>query len=133
MDLAPGVESLAAKALQMESAVTQLQPKPVVANRRLANYVNALFKEAPVGGAQIGDGSAMAACAHEVNGGARVGGRDHIQKCREMLNGIRNLLDKDENPRSPFQLSDADYEVAANLEEDLEDALDGTYAGGGGR
>ncbi len=125
---------LPSKATQLASvqrmmAVMQLQLKPIVANPKLQNIVNALFKAAPAGGAAIGDGSALAACAFEKGGGAKVGGCDHIKKCQDLLNGVSNLLDKHENDRSPFRLSPEDYEAALDLEEDLKDALDGTYAG----
>ena len=92
-------------ALQLVSNVAQLQPKPQFANQKLKNYANALFKNWPAGGRQVGDGSALAACHWEFLGRDKVNGADHQDKCRKILNGVENLLDKDQNPRSPFNLA----------------------------
>jgi hypothetical protein len=124
-------------ALQLKSTIIQMQPKPNVTGASkdsvtLKNLVNALFKGAPSGGATIGDGSALAACAHEKNGGAKVGGADHQEKCRQVLKGVVNLINRASNPdviRAGSQLSEEDLEVATKLEGDLEDALEGTYVG----
>ncbi len=74
----------------------------------------------------VGDGSALSACASEVNGGPQVRGRNHIEKCRALLNGITNLLDGQFQPPA---LSERDREIAEELQEDLEDALNGDYQG----
>jgi hypothetical protein len=115
--------------VQRMMAVFQLQVKPVVVDQKLKNIVNALFKAAPAGGAAIGDGSALAACTHEVGGGAQVGGCDHIQKCQDLLNGVTKLIGKHNNAQSPVNLSPADLLAATKLEQDLKDAIAGTYAG----
>ncbi|MCX6219079.1 hypothetical protein [Spirosoma sp.] len=126
-----------ASTFQFKMAVIQQQPKPVVTgtskdSAKLKNIVNALFKAAPVGGAAIGDGSALAACTHEKNGGAKVGGADHQIKCTDVLNGINKLITRSKNAkvmRSGSQLSAEDLIIATKLKADLSAALDGTYTG----
>jgi hypothetical protein len=114
---------------QFKRGVLQLMDKPAAENQKLKNIVNSLFKGAPAGGDRIGDGSAMAAANQEANGGEKVGGRDHVKKLQSIINGLNKLLDRDENPRSPFRLSDDDYNVAVDLVDACEDALAGVYQG----
>ncbi len=119
----------------MQNGIFQLQAKPVVTgvskdSVKLSNLVNSLFKAAPAGGAVIGDGSALAACSHEHNGGEKVGGADHQVKCQQVLNGINNLITRAGNQTvidAGNQLSDDDYNIAVALKTDLEAALAGTY------
>lgn len=124
-------------ALQLKSAVIQLQPKPNVRgssqdSTRLKNIVNALFKGAPSGGVAIGDGSALAACSYEKKGGARVGGADHQAKCAQLLNAVDKLIARTTNPQviqAGNQLSAGDLAIATKLKADLQDALAGNYVG----
>ncbi len=118
-------------ALQRASHVTQLQPKPQFAYQLLQNYANALFKNRPAGGRPVGDGSALAACHWEFHGLPKVNGADHQEKCDQILNGVERLLDKHENPRSPVNLSADDHTKAMDLEDDLNDALEGQYRDAG--
>ena len=110
-------------------AVAQRMAKPAVTDGKLANIVNALFKGAPAGGSVIGDGSAFAACSHEVGGGAKVGGRNHEGKIQDIQRGLEKLQSKHNNTSSPVELSDADLAVVATLLTACEQALGGTYTG----
>lgn len=123
--------------IQLMRGVLQLQEKPKVSGNskdsvKLSNLVNSLFKEAPAGGAKIGDGSALAACNHEYKGGDLVGGADHQEKCRQVLNGIENLIKRTENPnviKGDNQLTPEDLVIAKSLQADLKKALKGDYEG----
>lgn len=119
----------AARVQRATLGVIQRQEKPVVENAKLANYVNAIWKARPAGGAAVGDGSALAACSEEVGGGAMVGGADHQDKCRNILTGVTKLIGKHHNADSPVNLSAADLQAAMKLKGDLEDALAGNYEG----
>ena len=116
-------------AMQLVSKVAQLQAKPQFANQKLKNYANALFKNRPARGKQIGDGSALSACSREVNGGAKVGGADHQTKCEDILRGLARLLDNHEKGIQGYVLSEDDHQKALDLEDDLHDALEGHYNG----
>jgi hypothetical protein len=120
----------------MHNGIFQLQAKPVVTGAskdsvKLANLVNSLFKAAPAGGgAAIGDGSALAACAYEQKGNPKVGGADHQEKCRQVLSGVSNLIARAANAdvKAADRLTAEDLAIAVQLETDLNDALAGTYA-----
>ena len=103
--------------------------KPAVTDGKLVNIVNALFKGAPAGGSVIGDGSAFAACSHEVGGGAKIGGRNHEGKITDIQKGLEKLQSKHNNPNSPVELSEADLAVVATLLTACTQALEGTYTG----
>ena len=118
----------AGRAVQ-RAAVAQRMAKPAVTDGKLANIVNALFKGAPSGGSVIGDGSAFAACSHEVSGGDKVGGRNHEGKIKDIQRGLEKLQSKHDNPDSPVELSEADLAVVATLLTACEEALEGSYTG----
>jgi hypothetical protein len=114
---------------QFAGGVLQLMKKPQAANQKLQNIINSLFKGAPAGGNRVGDGSAMAAANQEAIGGEKVGGRDHVKKLDSILNGLENLMDRHDNPRSPFTLSDADYATTEMLFRACNEAQVGHYDG----
>ncbi len=102
--------------------------KPSVTNGRLSNIVNNCFRGAPKG-TTIGDGSAFAACSHEVKTGNKVGGRSHIQKIQEVQSGLKKLQSKHSNKDSPVSLSSGDLGVVTTLLKACTDALSGSYKG----
>lgn len=119
--------------LGLEGEMPGPTPIPKVDNAKLQNIINGLYKG--VGNdPQIGDGSAMAAASHEVNGGAPVEMRDHAFKINELLNGINKTVNDDEirikggkkipNPKTPHDLA-----VADGLKRAINDALAGRYEG----
>jgi hypothetical protein len=119
---------------QFAGGVLQRMNKPAAENQKLKNIIDALFKNRPAGGNKIGDGSAMAAANEEAIAKAngrkmQVGDADHIKKLDSILNGLENLMDRHENPRSPFRLSDEDYATAEMLFEACSDAQVGDYDG----
>jgi hypothetical protein len=114
---------------QRVSIVMQLMDKPAVTDGKLSNIVNAVFKGAPSGGTTIGDGSAFAACAHEVGGGTQVGGRNHEGKIKDIEKGLTKLKSKHNNADSPVNLSAEDLVVVGALLVACSEALDGTYTG----
>jgi RHS repeat-associated protein len=106
---------------------------PSVDNERLQNIVNTIFKG--VGNTnQIGDGTTMAAAAHEVGGGTKVGGRDHVAKAEQMRSALTNFLNNDTTrvrggTTVPVVRSARDVEVAQGLITALDDSLAGRYSG----
>jgi hypothetical protein len=106
-------------------------PKPTgIADAKLQNIVDALFRERPAGGAQIGDGSAMAALNHELtNPGARVGGRSHATKIAETIGALEKLKSKHDSPRSPYRLEQADLNIVVDLLAACRKAQRGEYTG----
>jgi hypothetical protein len=106
-------------------------PKPTgITDEKLQNIVNALFRDRPAGGAQVGDGSAMAALNHELtNPGARVGGRSHAMKIAETIGALENMKSKHDNPRSPYRLEPADLNIVTDLLAACRKAQRGEYTG----
>lgn len=92
------------------------RPKPVVADQRLRNYVDQLFKgiDNP---RRTGDGTTMDAIRHELQTGGAVHGRRHIQKGQDVMRGLNRWL------REHPEASDSDRALAQSLVEQLEEAL----------
>ncbi len=88
---------------------------PKVTDKKLANIVRNLYSAADKP-TRVGRGTTSDAVRHELRTGEMVGGKFHIQKAHEGINGLRNLL------RSG-QLNDRDRRIAVALLRDLRDAL----------
>lgn len=63
--------------------------KPVVVDFRLSKIVDDLYKGGTNPNRFVG-GTTMSAAAHELAGGAKVHGRDHVLKLRESLRSLQN-------------------------------------------
>lgn len=106
---------------------------PSVDNERLRNLVTTIFKG--VGNPnQIGDGTTMASAAHEVGGGTKVEGRNHVAKAEQMRSALTNFLSNDTirvrgGKTVPVVRSARDVEVAQGLIAALDDSLTGRYSG----
>lgn len=88
-------------------------PPPSVSNAKLQNSIDSLHRP----NATVGNGTTMDAIRHEITTGELVGGRSHILKGQEMVNGLRRWIR--ENPGA----SRHDQFVAQSLLDDLLDAL----------
>jgi len=93
-------------------------PTPQVADRKLQNLVDNLYK-GTTNPNRVGSGTTMDAIRSEIATGSPTGGRMHITKGRETLQGLRNWL-----ARNPDAALD-DRRVANSLARELEDVLGG--------
>ncbi|MCQ2741856.1 MAG: hypothetical protein MJ239_00950 [Bacilli bacterium] len=87
-----------------------------VNNQRLKNLVGELYRE----GAEVGDGSAMAAASKQVKTGELVGGRNHIIKIEQRIVNLQRILAKEE-------LSPTDRAFGERLLSKMEKSLKGEY------
>ncbi|MBQ9756991.1 MAG: hypothetical protein IJW15_01060 [Clostridia bacterium] len=83
-------------------------------NQKLKNAINEMYRE----NAKIGDGGLSDAIRYELQTGELISGRSHIQKGKERLKNLENILEKQE-------LNITDKETTMNLIEDLKKALEG--------
>jgi hypothetical protein len=94
------------------AAVDAVLPTPQVSNPRLQNIVNNLYKDTAKPN-RVGNGTTMDAIRREVATGTPTGGRMHLTKGQESLNGLNNWLRR--NPEAPY----ADRLVAQSLADEL--------------
>ena len=85
-----------------------------VQNPKLRNAINEIYRD----GATIGDGGLADAIRHELKTGELVGGKSHIQKGKERIKNLENILIKQD-------LSNTDKEIAEELIKDISLALGG--------
>ena len=85
-----------------------------VENSKLKNAINEIYRP----GANVGDGGLADAVRHEISTGDLVGGKSHLQKARERVTNLENIIKKQE-------LSNGDLEIANALLNDLKNALGG--------
>ena len=85
-----------------------------VQNPKLRNAINEIYRD----GASIGDGGLADAIRHEIKTGDLVGGKSHIQKGKERIKNLENILNKQD-------LIDIDKEIAEELIKDISRALGG--------
>ncbi len=83
-------------------------------NQKLKNAINEMYRE----NAKIGDGGLSDAIRYELKTGNLVSGKSHIQKGKERLKNLENILEKQ-------TLNATDREIALTLLEDLKNALGG--------
>ena len=83
-------------------------------NPKLRNAINEIYRD----GATIGNGGLADAIRHELKTGELVGGKSHIQKGKERIKNLENILHKQE-------LSNSDREIAEELIQDIGLALRG--------
>lgn len=83
-------------------------------NQKLKNAINEMYRE----NAKVGDGGLSDAIRYELKTGKLVSGKSHIQKGRERLKNLENILEKQ-------TLNATDKEIALTLLEDLKNALGG--------
>lgn len=77
------------KAMPIEAAA-----KPVVENQKLQNIIDNLYKGVD-NPSRVGDGTTMDALKFELdNPGSQVGGRSHLIKSQETVNGLNKLLNR---------------------------------------
>lgn len=84
-----------------------LLPRPNVSDPSLQNRIDSIYK------GSFGDGTTMSAARHELAGGARVAGRDHVAKALQERNALYNWLQA--NPLASY----GDRLVAQSLLDDL--------------
>jgi hypothetical protein len=85
-----------------------------VQNPKLRNAINEIYRD----GANIGDGGLADAIRHELKTGEFVGGKSHIQKGKERIKNLENILYKQD-------LSNTEKEIAEGLIIDISLALGG--------
>ncbi|MDR2733520.1 MAG: type IV secretion protein Rhs [Spirochaetota bacterium] len=83
-----------------------------VTNTKLKNAINQIYRP----NAKIGDGGLADAIRHEKAIGEKVGGRSHIQKGKERLKNLKNILNKE-------KLNTQDTKIINELIDDLTQAL----------
>ncbi len=116
----PGFNKLGNLSLGIQNSVGDLAKKiPNVQNRKLSNYVKALYKGANKGKDAIGTGSTADAVRNELKTGLPTGGKFHTQKAQQVSNGLRRWI------RNNPDASDYDKLVAKSLLNDLQSALEG--------
>lgn len=93
-------------------------PTPAVANQKLQNIVNNLYK-GTTNPNRIGNGTTADAIRHELATGAPVGGKFHAQKGQESIRALENWLKG--NPNATYR----DRVVAESLLNDLRSAVRG--------
>jgi hypothetical protein len=72
-----------------------------------------------------GDGTTLAAAAHEANGGDPVKGANHVNKAKEAINAIDNTLSQYGNSMDPCDVQDL-----LDLRRQLQQSLNGKYPPG---
>ena len=127
--LQDALQRRAAPMWQPAALKLQLMPKPQANNEKLANHINNLFRGAPARGRKIGDGSAMAACTHELKTGKPVGGRFHRQKIEDTRRGLQKLRQNHYDRGTKFHLTKADLKTVKTLMRACTEALAGKYNG----
>ena len=85
-----------------------------VTNPKLKNAIGEMYRP----NAQKGDGGLADAIRHELKTKELVGGKSHIQKGRERLKNLENILKKQ-------PLNKTDINIIKKLMEDLKEALEG--------
>lgn len=83
-------------------------------NEKLKSTIKELYRP----GATIGDGGTAAAIKKELKTGVLVGGKNHIQKGKERIRNLQNLINSN-------KLSGSDKKIAAKLKKDLEKVIGG--------
>ncbi|KYD13450.1 hypothetical protein B4168_3252 [Anoxybacillus flavithermus] len=85
-----------------------------VTNKKLRNTINEMFRPT----ATVGDGSLAAAVRLEAKKGILTGGKSHIQKAKERIRNLENILMKE-------NLDPKEREIANDLLIELKRALNG--------
>ena len=85
-----------------------------VKNPKLKNAINEIYRP----GAKTGDGGLADAVRYELKTGKLVGGKSHIQKARERVKNLENIIKKQ-------NLCSSDLKIAKELLKDLKNALGG--------
>ena len=83
-------------------------------NQKLRNAINEIYRD----GAITGDGGLADAIRHEIKTGELVGGKSHIQKGKERIKNLENILNKQD-------LTNSDKEIVEELIKDISLALGG--------
>lgn len=83
-------------------------------NQKLKNTIKEMYRP----GAKIGDGGLSDAIRHEIKTGNLVGGKSHIQKGKERIRNLENIIRMQE-------LNPSDSKMAKELVEDLKKAMEG--------
>ena len=83
-------------------------------NQKLKNAINEIYRQ----NAKVGDGGLADAVRHELLTKELVGGKSHIQKAKERITNLENIIKKQ-------PLNNQDLELAKQLLEDLQKALGG--------
>ena len=84
-----------------------------VTNPKLKNAIDQIYRP----GASVGDGGLADAIKHEKVTGEKVGGHSHMQKGKERLKNLENILVKE-------NLNAHDAKIIKNLVNDLKQALE---------
>ena len=82
-------------------------------NQKLKNTINEMYRATST----VGDGGLSDAIRHELKTGELVGGKSHIQKGRERLKNLENILKKQE-------LNSTDKKIINDLIADLKSVLE---------
>ena len=82
-------------------------------NQKLKNTINEMYRATST----VGDGGLSDAIRHELKTGELVGGKSHIQKGRERLKNLENILKKQE-------LNSTDKKIINDLISDLKSVLE---------
>lgn len=85
-----------------------------VKNDKLKNTVNEIYRPNAI----VGDGGLADAIRHELKTGDLTKGKSHIQKGKERIKNLENILKNQ-------KLNETDRKTAERLLEDLKDALEG--------
>lgn len=85
-------------------------------NKKLKNLVTELYR----GGADEGDGSAMAAASVQVNTGVYVKNKNHVLKINERISNLSNIIKKE-------KLNVSDTKYANKLMNQMKASLKGKY------
>ncbi|MCF4122698.1 PrsW family glutamic-type intramembrane protease [Antribacter sp. KLBMP9083] len=93
------------------------RPKPQVRNWKLRNIVDQLWKGSN-NPRRAGDGTTMDAARWEIRSGQATHGQDHVQKSRDILNGLNNWLRANEKTATR-----ADVAWARQLQTELREIL----------
>jgi len=83
-----------------------------VTNRKLRNAIDQLYRP----GAKIGSGGLADAIRHEIVTGELVGGRSHIEKGRQRIKNLENIIARE-------SLNAKDSMIAKMLLQELREAL----------
>lgn len=116
--------SEAANRARHEKFLTELRAamgKPSTKDPDLSHMMDELYRD----NAQIGSGSTAAAIRHELATGAKVGGKEHIQKGEDAVRFLERWLRRQDGLPADARASRNDIAAAENVLKDLQDALAG--------
>lgn len=83
-------------------------------SEKVKNVIKELYRA----GATIGDGGTASAIRYEIKTGNLVGGKSHIQKGKERLKNLENIIKRNDLPKK-------DKKIVEKLYRDLKKALGG--------